>query len=104
MCYPRLLWFSAPQLKSAVSDVEQLAGKDDHYFLRWLRARKFDLAKSEDMLRKVSSYHKVPRVLIESVCIIPALLVNCYFLSFITAHRDEEEVQTGHHPDRLQAK
>ncbi|VDI56430.1 Hypothetical predicted protein, partial [Mytilus galloprovincialis] len=25
---------------------------DDHYLLRWLRARNFDLKKSEDMLRK----------------------------------------------------
>ena len=43
-----------PQLKSAVADVEELAGKDDRYFLKWLRARKFHLAKAEDMLRKVS--------------------------------------------------
>ena len=48
-----LAGYLAPQLKSAVADVEELAGKDDRYFLRWLRARKFDLAKAEDMLRKV---------------------------------------------------
>ena len=42
-----------PQLKSAVADVEELAGMDDRYFLRWLKARKFHLAKAEDMLRKV---------------------------------------------------
>jgi hypothetical protein len=40
-------------LKSAVADVEELAGMDDRYFLRWLKARKFHLAKAEDMLRKV---------------------------------------------------
>ena len=40
--------------------MEQLAEKDDRYFLRWLRARKFDLAKAEDMLRKVSSYRSAP--------------------------------------------
>ena len=34
-------------------DVEEVANKDDHYFLRWLRARKFNIAQAEDMLRKV---------------------------------------------------
>ena len=42
------------QLKAALADVVELGEKDDRYFLRWLRARKFDLAKSEDMLRKAS--------------------------------------------------
>ena len=39
-----------------MADVEQLAGKDDRYLLRWLKARKFDLAKAEDMLRKASQF------------------------------------------------
>ena len=41
------------QLRSALRDVEEVADKDDHYFLRWLRARKFNVAQAEDMLRKV---------------------------------------------------
>ena len=41
------------QLRSAFCDVEEVADKDDHYFLRWLRARNFNIAKAEDMLRKV---------------------------------------------------
>ena len=41
------------QLRSALHDVEEVADKDDHYFLRWLRARKFNVAQAEDMLRKV---------------------------------------------------
>ena len=41
------------QLRDALSDVEYLRDKDDHYFLRWLRARKFNVSQSEDMLRKV---------------------------------------------------
>ena len=44
------------QLRSALRDVEEVVDKDDHYFLRWLRARKFNVAKAEDMLRKVSQY------------------------------------------------
>jgi metal transporter CNNM len=39
-------------LRAAVSDVPELADKDDRYLLRWLRARKFHTAKAEDMLRK----------------------------------------------------
>ena len=35
-------------------DVEEVANKDDHYFLRWLRVRKFNVAKAENMLREVS--------------------------------------------------
>ena len=44
---------AGPQLRSALHDVEEVADKDDHYFLRWLRARKFNVAQAEDMLRKV---------------------------------------------------
>ena len=42
------------QLRDVLSDIEYLRDKDDHYFLRWLRARKFNVPQSEDMLRKVS--------------------------------------------------
>ena len=28
----------------------------DHYYLRWLRARKFNVKKAEEMLRKVTYY------------------------------------------------
>ena len=28
----------------------------DHYYLRWLRARKFNVRKAEEMLRKVTYY------------------------------------------------
>ena len=44
---------AGPQLRRALHDVEEVADKDDHYFLRWLRARKFNVARAEDMLRKV---------------------------------------------------
>ena len=50
----------SPQLRTAVRDVAEVAEKDDHYFLRWLRARKFDVSRAEDMLRKVSSRHPLP--------------------------------------------
>ena len=42
------------QLRSAVGDIPVLVDKDDHFFLRWLRGRKFNLREAEDMLRKVS--------------------------------------------------
>ena len=48
LCLSRFL-----QLRSALREVEEVAGKDDHYFLRWLRVRKFNVAEAEDMLRKV---------------------------------------------------
>ena len=45
---------SNTQLRDALSDVEYLRDQDDHYFLRRLRAKKFNVSQSEDMLRKVS--------------------------------------------------
>ena len=41
------------QLRSALHDVEEVTDRDDHYLLRWLRARKFNVTQAEDMLRKV---------------------------------------------------
>ena len=58
--YPPPLSLSLPlslalmQLRDAVGDIVALADKDDHYFLRWLRARKFNVAEAEKMLRNVS--------------------------------------------------
>ncbi|XP_022109496.1 SEC14-like protein 2 [Acanthaster planci] len=45
------------QFRSAVSDILK-PEHDDHYLLRWLRARKFDLKKSEKMLRDHFEFRK----------------------------------------------
>ena len=47
--------FLSPQLRAVVGDIPDLADKDDYYFLRWLRARGFNVRKAEDMIRKVNS-------------------------------------------------
>ena len=39
------------QLRAAVADLPK-PEDDDYFYLRWLRARKFNLKKSEEMLRK----------------------------------------------------
>ena len=58
---------AGPQLRRALHDVEEVADKDDHYFLRWLRARKFNLAQAEDMLRKVwLDYIVLPNILTQN--------------------------------------
>ena len=44
------------QLKDLLPDIEYLRDKDDYYFLRWLRAKKFNVLEAKDMLRMVSSY------------------------------------------------
>ena len=58
---------AGPQLRRALHDVEEVADKDDHYFLRWLRARKFNVAQAEDMLRKVwLDYIVLPNILTQN--------------------------------------
>jgi len=47
--------FLSLQLRAVVGDIPDLADKDDYYFLRWLRARGFNVRKAEDMIRKVNS-------------------------------------------------
>jgi hypothetical protein len=54
------------KLRGALCDVEKVASKDDHYFLRWLRAQKFNVAQAEEMLRKhidVRKKHKLDTIL-----------------------------------------
>ena len=42
------------QFRSAVEELPNVPENNDRYYLRWLRARKFDVAKAITMLRKVS--------------------------------------------------
>lgn len=42
------------QLQTAVKDIPAVAGEDDYYFLRWLRARNFHVGKAEVMIRNVN--------------------------------------------------
>lgn len=39
-----------------LSDNALIPTADDHFLLRWLRARNLDLEKAEQMLRNVSSF------------------------------------------------
>ena len=41
------------QFREAVAGIANKPEEDDHYYLRWLRARKFNVRKAEDMFRKV---------------------------------------------------
>ena len=41
------------QFRVAVADIPNKPEDDDYYYLRWLRARKFNVRKAEDMFRKV---------------------------------------------------
>ena len=41
------------QFREAVSGIGNKPEDDDHYYLRWLRARKFDVRKAVDMFTKV---------------------------------------------------
>ncbi|XP_054709791.1 SEC14-like protein 2 [Uloborus diversus] len=45
------------QLKASVADVHR-PSYDDHYYLRWLRAREFDVGKAETMMRKNLLFRK----------------------------------------------
>uniref|UniRef100_A0A7N4PTE4 SEC14 like lipid binding 4 n=1 Tax=Sarcophilus harrisii TaxID=9305 RepID=A0A7N4PTE4_SARHA len=50
---------ASPQFQKNVQDVlPGLPNPDDYFLLRWLRARNFDLQKSEDMLRKHVVFRK----------------------------------------------
>ncbi|NXL66341.1 S14L2 protein, partial [Chordeiles acutipennis] len=52
-CHP----FISPQFRENLQDVlPSLPDQDDHFLLKWLRARCFDLPKSEAMLRKVRGH------------------------------------------------
>ena len=45
--------FLQPQFRSAVAHLPDKPEDDDYFYLRWLRAQKFDTAKAEVMLKKV---------------------------------------------------
>ncbi|KAF5929133.1 hypothetical protein HPG69_019153 [Diceros bicornis minor] len=48
-----------PQFQENIQDLlPALPNPDDYFLLRWLRARKFDLQKSEDMVRKHVEFRK----------------------------------------------
>lgn len=42
------------QFKVALQDIPNKPDDTDYYYLRWLRARKFDVEKAELMFRNVS--------------------------------------------------
>lgn len=41
------------QFRDAVAGIPNKPGEDDYYYLRWLRARKFNVRKAEEMFRNV---------------------------------------------------
>ena len=41
------------QFREAVAEIPNKPEEDDYYYLRWLRARKFNVKKAEEMFRKV---------------------------------------------------
>jgi len=41
------------KFRSAVAHLPDKPEDDDYFYLRWLRAQKFDVAKAEDMLKNV---------------------------------------------------
>ena len=41
------------QFRAAVAEIPNKPEEDDYYYLRWLRARKFNVKKAEEMFRKV---------------------------------------------------
>ncbi|GFY77237.1 SEC14-like protein 2 [Trichonephila inaurata madagascariensis] len=82
MAYPRGLRKSAVffffQLKEAVADVHR-PSYDDYYYLRWLRAREFDVAKAETMMRKNLAYrNKIGADTILENYKVPELIDKCY--------------------------
>ena len=42
------------QFREAIAEIPNKPEEDDHYYLRWLRARKFNVKKAEEMFRKVN--------------------------------------------------
>ena len=44
------------QFREAVAEIPNKPEDDDYYYLRWLRARKFNVRKAEEMFRKVNLY------------------------------------------------
>jgi hypothetical protein len=42
------------QFRAAVAEIPNKPEEDDYYYLRWLRARKFNVKKAEEMFRKVN--------------------------------------------------
>ena len=42
------------QFREAVAEIPNKPEEDDYYYLRWLRARKFNVKKAEEMFRKVN--------------------------------------------------
>ena len=45
--------FLLPELRARVRDLDTPTPLDDHFLVRWLRARNHDLNKAEQMLRNV---------------------------------------------------
>ena len=41
------------QFRESVAEIANKPEEDDYYYLRWLRARKFNVRKAEDLFRKV---------------------------------------------------
>ena len=41
------------QFREAVAEIPNKPEEDDYYYLRWLRARKFNVKKAEEMFRNV---------------------------------------------------
>ncbi|NXU59858.1 S14L2 protein, partial [Turnix velox] len=59
----------SPQFRQNLQDVlPSLPSQDDYYLLKWLRARSFDLPKSEAMIRKVRGH---PKALSLTMCVVP---------------------------------
>ncbi|KAF3851486.1 hypothetical protein F7725_013258 [Dissostichus mawsoni] len=55
-----ILW---PQFRERIQDIlPQLPAQHDHFLLRWLRARNFNIQKSEAMLRKHLEFRKQMKV------------------------------------------
>ena len=42
------------QFREAIAEIPNKPEENDHYYLRWLRARKFNVKKAEEMFRKVN--------------------------------------------------
>ena len=49
------------QFKAALEDIPNKPDDTDQDFLKWLRARKFDVRKAEVMFRNVSSENTIRR-------------------------------------------